>query len=59
MRSTDGTSRGWRTRATTVVAAYLRACTVRDAYATSPLAPVPDAALTAARTDAPLAGRRP
>ncbi|WP_406253395.1 hypothetical protein OH786_32445 [Streptomyces atratus] len=59
MWSTEGTSRSWRTRATAVVAAYLRACTVRDAYATSPLASAPDAALTAARTDAPLVGRCP
>ncbi|MCX4736407.1 hypothetical protein [Streptomyces sp. NBC_01363] len=53
MRIQNATSRGWRARAAAVVAAYLRACTVPDACATSPLAPVPDAALTATRVDAP------
>ncbi|MGQ7753893.1 hypothetical protein ACUN29_36350 [Streptomyces sp. WC2508] len=49
----DRAARGWRARATAVAAAYLRACTVPDAYAASPLAPVPDAALAAGRTDPP------
>ncbi|MFD0339857.1 hypothetical protein ACFVH0_14350 [Streptomyces sp. NPDC127117] len=49
----DHTSRGRRARAMALVTAYLRACTVPDAYAASPLAPVPDAALAAARTDPP------
>lgn len=35
----------------TLLHAWLRACTVPDAHAASPLAPVPDAALAALRVD--------
>ncbi|MFF2409884.1 hypothetical protein [Streptomyces sp. NPDC058092] len=36
---------------TVAIAGYVRACTVLDAHAASPLAPVPDAAPAAVRTD--------
>ncbi|MEU6923474.1 hypothetical protein [Streptomyces sp. NPDC046631] len=53
MGTPNGTAPGWRARTTAFVAAYLRACTVPDAYAASPLAPVPEAALAASRAGAP------
>ncbi|MFJ2269264.1 hypothetical protein ACIOHO_23380 [Streptomyces sp. NPDC087849] len=53
MGARDDTPRGPMARVKAVVAAYVRACTVPDAHATSPLAPVPCAALAAFRTDVP------